>query len=249
MFRNPKALITPLEALVPSQSHSFLQRFAVSGTPKGKGKGKDKAATPLKRSIIPKKKPAGSAGGGGRGRNAAGELLASMAESCLNAPTPLRYLSAKDRHREAEREKLGLISKERQRELDQAKGKGSGPPPDEPFTMGTPGLDYISLGLVDADKIPEYKLTVEDGRSLAKEYSRVLMRKHRARQAAESTLLRLKKEAIDALPEKLKAAALVPDFTPFPANRFMATLTPPIEGYVEKVKEAAKKSVGKEKLR
>lgn len=105
------------------------------------------------------------------------------------------------------------------------------------------------MGLVDADKIPKYELTVEDGRRLAKEYSRVLMRKHRARQAAESTLLRLKNEAIEALPENLKAAALIPDLTPFPANRFMATLTPPIKGYMEKVKEAAKRSSIKEKLR
>lgn len=115
--------------------------------------------------------------------------------------------------------------------------------------MGTPGLDYITLGLVDAEKIPKYELTVEDGRRLAKEYSRVLMRKHRARQAAETTLLRLKKEAIEALPEKLREAALVPDFSPFPANRYMATLTPPIEGYSEKIKEATTKSVGKQKLR
>lgn len=242
MFRN-------LRTLVPS-SHSLIQRFAVSGTAKGKGKGKDKAGQPLKRSIIPKKKQSGGGGGGrgSRGSHAENELL-RMTESCLNAPTPLRRLSAKDRQREAEREKLGLVSKERQRELDRAKGKAGSQSHDEPFLMGTPGLDYISLGLVDADKIPEYKLTVEDGRRLAKEYSRVLMRKHRARQAAETTLLRLKKEAIAALPEKLQAAALVPDFTPFPANRYMATLTPPIEGYIEKVKEAARKSVGKEKLR
>ncbi|XP_020594535.1 uncharacterized protein LOC110034625, partial [Phalaenopsis equestris] len=232
MFRNLRALVTS------SSSHSLIQRFAVSGTAKGKGKGKDKAGQPLKRSIIPKKKPSGG-GGGGRGSNAANEVT-RLAESCLNAPTPLRYLSAKDRQREAEREKLGLISKQRQRELEQAKQKATSASHDEPFLMGTPGLDYISLGLVDADKIPEYKLTIEDGRRLAKEYSRVLMRKHRARQAAETTLLRLKKEAIAALPEKLQVAALVPDFTPFPANRFMATLTPPIEGYIEKVKEAAK---------
>lgn len=118
-----------------------------------------------------------------------------------------------------------------------------------PTIIGTPGLDLITLGLVDEDKIPKYELNVEDGRRLAKEYSRVLMRKHRARQAAESTLLRLKKEAIEALPDHLKEAALVPDLTPFPANRFMATLTPPIEGYIEKVREAAMKSSGSEKIR
>ncbi|ONK62626.1 uncharacterized protein A4U43_C07F6130 [Asparagus officinalis] len=159
---------------------------------------------------------------------------------------PIRYLSAKDRQRELERQKLGLISKERQRELDLAK---KGKPEPDPVIMGTPGLDLITLGLVDADKIPKYELNVEDGRRLAKEYSRVLMRKHRARQAAETTLLRLKKEAISALPEKLREKALVPDLTPFPANRFMATLTPPIEGYIDKVREAAKKYSVKEKLR
>lgn len=120
---------------------------------------------------------------------------------------------------------------------------------EEPMIMGTPGLDLITLGLVDADKIPKYELTVEDGRRLAKEYSRVLMRKHRARQAAETNLLRLKKEAIEALPDDLKKAALVPDLTPFPVNRFMATLTPPIEGYMEKVREATRRSAGNEKLR
>ncbi|MCD7460452.1 hypothetical protein HAX54_043583 [Datura stramonium] len=94
-----------------------------------------------------------------------------------------------------------------------------------PWPIGPPGLDLISLGLVDVEKLPKQ------------------------RQAAETTLLRLKKEAIEALPEDLKAAALVPDLTPFPVNRFMATLTPPIEGYIEKVNEAAKKSSAKEKLR
>lgn len=118
-----------------------------------------------------------------------------------------------------------------------------------PMIMGTPGMDLISLGLVDADKIPKYELTAEDGKRLAKECSRVLMRRHRARQAAESTLLRLKKEAIEALPEDLKKAALVPDLTPFPVNRFMATLTPPIEGYMEKVREATRRSSGNEKMR
>ena len=50
------------------------------------------------------------------------------------------------------------------------------------------------------------------------------------------------------LPENLREKALVPDLTPFPANRFMATRRPPIEGYIDKVREAAKKYSGKEKL-
>lgn len=220
---------------------------SVSGTPKGKGKLKDGQA--LKRSTVTTKKKTadGEGGGGGRGRGRGEQIeqLTRMADACLNAPTPVRFVPARERARELEREKLGLISKERQRELELAKK----PKPEDPLIMGTPGLDLISLGLVDADKIPKYELTVEDGRRLAKEYSRVLMRKHRARQAAETTLLRMKKEAIAALPEKLREKALIPDLTPFPANRFMATLTPPIEGYIEKVREAAKKHSVKEKLR
>lgn len=145
---------------------------------------------------------------------------------------------------------MGLISKERQREIDMMRRKDNKLKVSEkPTIIGTPGLDYVSLGLVDVEKLPKYELTVEDGRKLAKEYSRVLMRKHRARQAAESNLLRMKKEAIEALPEGLREAALVPDLSPFPVNRFMATLTPPIEGYIEQVREAANRISGTEKIR
>lgn len=236
-------------------SPRLLQAAGVSGT--AKGKAKIKAGQQLQRSKIPKStpaKPADSSGGGGGRRGEAAERINRMIDSCLDAPTPVRYLSPKDRRREAEREKMGLISRDRQREIDAAKmKKGADRKEDEEeeerVVMGTPGLDLISLGVVDGEKVPKYELTVEDGRRLAKEYSRVLMRRHRARQASETTLLRLKKEAIAALPEKLRVAAMVPDLTPFPTNRYMATLTPPIEGYIEKVQEAARRTAGKEKLR
>ncbi|XP_028770348.1 uncharacterized protein LOC114727778 [Neltuma alba] len=236
-------------SLDSSSSCQLIQRCSVSRT--AKGKAKIKAGQTLKRSKITTKKAGEeSRGGGGRGSRERQERE-MLYDQCLNAPTPVRYLTQKDRAREAEREKLGLISKDRQREIDMMKPKNYAKykVSETPTIMGTPGLDLITLGLVDEDKLPKYELTVEDGRRLAKEYSRVLMRKHRARQAAESTLLRLKKEAIEALPDHLKEAALVPDLTPFPANRFMATLTPPIEGYIEKVREAAMKSSGTEKIR
>ncbi|XP_048572815.1 uncharacterized protein LOC125553096 [Triticum urartu] len=261
MFRRLSKTLTmsPATALasgMTSQHHQLQQRAPVSGT--SKGKAKLKAGMPLRRSVIAKKGGApatAGSGGAGRGRREAMERITQIAESCLKSSTPLRHLSPKERLREAKREELGLISKERQRELDaakakaKAKSKGASGGDGDRVLMGPPGLDYISLGLVDEEAIPEYELTVEDGRRLAKEYSRVLMRRHRARQTAESTLLRLKKEAIAALPEKLRAAAMVPDMTPFPANRYMATLTPPIEGYIEKVRDAAKKYSVKEKLR
>lgn len=207
-----------------------------------------KAGQQLKRSKITTKKDSSSAKGA---KAYAPDEKQRLYDQCLNAPTPVRFLTPKEKKREIEREKLGLISKDRQREIDILKkgGKQAMGISDEPMIMGTPGMDLISLGLVDADKIPKYELTTEDGKRLAKEYSRVLMRRHRARQAAESTLLRLKKEAIEALPEDLKKAALVPDLTSFPVNRFMATLTPPIEGYMEKVREATRRSSGNEKMR
>lgn len=248
MFRVSVAKrFTSSDTTVGTLSHQFLQRCSVSGT--AKGKGKVKAAQALKRSKVATKKGSGSDTGGGRKTGLAAELE-EMAKKCLNAPTPIRFLKPKERAREAEREKLGLISKERQREIEGLKKQAKeGTGFEKPLMMGPPGLDLISLGLVDADAIPKYELTVEDGRRLAKEYSRVLMRRLRARQKAETTLLRLKKEAIEALPEPLKAAALVPDLAPFPANRFMATLTPPIEGYIDKIREAAERTSVKEKLR
>ncbi|KAE8009325.1 hypothetical protein FH972_005769 [Carpinus fangiana] len=172
-------------------------------------------------------------------------------EDKLENPMTVRYLTPRERASEAMREKLGLLNKDRKRELEMMKKKDYKEKMgllEEPVIIGTPGLDLITLGLVDTNKIPNYELTVEDGRRLAKEYNRVLMWRQRARQATWSTFLRLKKEAIEVLADDLRAAALVPDLTPFPANRFMATLTLPIEGYIDKVMEAAKKSSGREKL-
>ena len=230
-------------------AHQLMQKCFVSGTAKGKGKGKD---GPLKRSKITRKKgPVDPAAVEKGPRSEARAKLEKLENACINAPTPIRYLTPKQKKREEERERMGLISNARRVELEMLKKKNKSKKSefDSPMIIGTPGLDLISLGMVDVEKIPKYELTVEDGRRLAKEYSRVLMRRHRARQAAETALLRSKKEAIEALPENLKAAALVPDLTPFPTNRFMATLTPPIEGYIEKVMEAAKRSRFKEKLR
>ncbi|XP_059651301.1 uncharacterized protein LOC132298940 [Cornus florida] len=232
---------------VESFACQFLQQRSVSKTAKGKGKGTGKTEAPLKRSIVSTKKGAAEKPSSKSGESRKSELE-QLVDECLNASSPVRHLKPKEIEREAEREKMGLLSKARKLEIEYLKKKKS--EKDSPSEiMGTPGLDLITLGLVDADAIPKYELTIEDGQRLAKEYSRVLMRRHRARQAAETTFLRLKKEAIEALPEPLKAAALVPDLAPFPVNRFMATLTPPIEGYIEKVNEAAKKNFMKEKLR
>lgn len=239
----------PLSSSIETFGHRFLQQCSVSGTAKGKGKVKD--GQTLKRSKITIKKgpqkPDSSATKGPRKGQ-----LEQMIDDCLQAKAPVRFLKPKEREREAERERMGLISEDRKQEIASfKKNKNKAKDADDKSGLiGPEGLDLVTLGLVDADKIPKYELTVEDGRKLAKEYSRVLMRKHRARQAAETGLLKCKKEAIEALPESLREAALVPDLTPFPVNRFMATLTPPIEGYIEKINEAAKRqSSVKGKLR
>lgn len=237
-----------ISSSISSLSHQFLQRCSVSGT--AKGKGKVKTAMPLKRSKVSIKKGGGESGPKGKGRGKSEKERLEKFNVVLNAPSPVRHLTAKERKREVERVKLGLVSKDRKRELEMLKqDKEKLGVSEKPTIIGTPGLDLITLGLVDEKDIPKYELTAEDGKRLAKEYSRILMRRHRAKQAAESTLLRMKKEAIEALPEHLKAAALVPDPTPAPKDLYLATLTPPIEGYLDKVKEAAMRSSGKQKLR
>lgn len=242
----------PLPSSLETLSHRFLQRCSVSGTPKGKGKA---GGTPLKKSKMTNKKSASKAAEKTAVPRAESEL-SKIVDECLNAPAPLRHLTAKQRAREDERAKLGLFSEETLREqkmLKKKAGEKSGGKDEEDAREpmgGPPGLDFISLGLVDADKIPKYELTAEDGKRLAKEYSRVLMRKLRRRQAAESTLVKLKKAAIEALPEHLKAAALVPDMTLPPPNHGIATLTPPIEGYLEKMnEEAARQQASRQKRR
>ncbi|KAF8112179.1 hypothetical protein N665_0066s0053 [Sinapis alba] len=253
--------VTRPKPIIESLTYNLIQRCSAGGTPKGKAKLK--TGQPLKRNKISTKKGGGGSSGGGGGGSADGEEAVKgkgrisdekqkLYEQCLNAPCPVRPLTPKEAEREAQREKLGLISKEKQRDMEiQKKGRAAamGSIADEPMRIGTSGLDYVSLGIFGADELVKYKVTVEDGERLAKENSKVLMKEHRERRAAETVLLNMKKAAIEALPEKLKMAALEPDLTPFPANRGMATLTPPIEGYLEKVMDAAKKSSSKEKLR
>ncbi|CAN6867678.1 unnamed protein product [Brassica oleracea] len=250
--------ITRPKPIIESLTYNLIQRCSAGGTPKGKAKLK--TGQPLKRNKLSTKK-----GGGGKSPAASGEgeeavkgkgrisdEKQKLYEQCLNAPCPVRSLTPKEAEREAQREKLGLISKDKQRDMEIQKKGGAaamGINTDEPMRIGTAGLDYVSLGIFSADELVKYKVTAEDGERLAKENSKVLMREHRERRAAETVLLNMKKAAIEALPEKLKMAALEPDLTPFPANRGMATLTPPIEGYLEKVMDAAKKSSSKEKLR
>lgn len=248
--------VTRPKPIIESLSYHLLQKCSASGTPKGKAKLK--TGQPLKRNKLTTKKGGGGGGGAAgegdeavKGKGRISDEKQKLYEQCLNAPCPVRHLSPQEIEREAQREKLGLISKEKQRDMEIQKKGGAAAMgvTEEPMRIGTPGLDYISLGIFTADELPKYKLTAEDGKRLAKENSKVLMKENRARRAAETVLLNMKKAAIEALPEELKAAALEPDFTPFPANRFMATLTPPIEGYLEKVMDAAKKSSSKEKLR
>lgn len=251
--------ITRPKPIIESLTYNLIQRCSAGGTPKGKAKLK--TGQPLKRNKLSTKKGGGKtpgAAGAGDGEEATkgkgriSDEKQKLYEQCLNAPCPVRSLTPKEASREAQREKLGLISKEKQRDTEIQKKGGAaamGSIADEPIRIGTAGLDYVSLGIFGADELVKYKVTAEDGERLAKENSKVLMREHRERRAAETVLLSMKREAIEALPEKLKVAALEPDLTPFPANRGMATLTPPIEGYLEKVMDAAKKSSSKEKLR
>ena len=67
-------------------------------------------------------------------------------------------------------------------------------------------------------------------RRRAKEYSRRKMAEHRAWQADISTKIKLRDAALAALPADLRAAALVPDLTPFPTNRCVSRWQQPVAG-------------------
>lgn len=231
-----------------SIAHQFLQRCFAGGTPKGKAKLK--ATGPLKRSKITIKKGGGGTGApGGRGGGER-QRLEQFYDQCMNSPPPIRHLKPKERAREVERSKLGLVSKARKVEMEvMKKDMEKLGVSEKPGIIGTPGLDLITLGVVDAEKIPKYDLTVEDGRRLAKEYSRVLMIAHRKKQAAETALRKMGREAVAALPEHLRKAAMQRDLTPAPKERYIATVTPPIEGYMEMMKDAGMGSGGRQKLR
>ena len=50
---------------------------------------------------------------------------------------------------------------------------------DEPIRIGIVGLDYVALGIFTEDELPKYKVTVEDGMRLAKEYSPIPRKENR----------------------------------------------------------------------
>jgi hypothetical protein len=117
-----QSLLTSIRTL--SQNQTLTLTRSASGT--AKGKAKIKAGQVLKRASMSKKKQASeepSSSRGGRADKEVVDRLTTMTNSCLSAPTPIRYLSAQKRAREAEREKLGLFSKERQREIDMIKAQ------------------------------------------------------------------------------------------------------------------------------
>ncbi|PSC71383.1 hypothetical protein C2E20_5334 [Micractinium conductrix] len=92
------------------------------------------------------------------------------------------------------------------------------------------------LSMLEPRDVDEVELSPEDHADAtrrAKEYSRLKMAAHRAWQADLSTKLNLKRAAIAALPEHLRAAAEKPDYEPFPLTRQMWNETPPIEGFGE----------------
>lgn len=61
---------------------------------------------------------------------------------------------------------------------------------------------------------------------------------HREWQKDITLKIKLREAAINALPEELRAAAREPDNEPFPPNRQMWTLTPPIPGFQEQQETA-----------
>ncbi|CAM6089788.1 unnamed protein product [Calypogeia fissa] len=195
------------------------------------------------------------------------ERFIDLIDACLNAPSPLSPLKEKDRLRFLERERLGVISQERLREIEQekalqklakaaAKKKAAKEAKEAIEGKAKPvevqeEEDGLQIGSVVALSETEtvIQLTAEEGKRLAKDCSRVMLKEDRERAKGEAVRLQLKKEALAALPQHLREAALMPDLTAFPKSRIPASLTPPIKGYVDDRATAAAQAVTVKKSR
>ncbi|KAJ7518020.1 hypothetical protein O6H91_21G051200 [Diphasiastrum complanatum] len=227
---------------------ALLRPFATSAAKPGSSSAKSKKPPLPKRGALK----------GGEDRPDEDRRYKNLVDACLNAPPLVRFLKEKDRLREMEREKLGIVSKEREREIEQqkerekaaakaAKKKAKGK---EPEVQNKEGLEEQEEdNVTEAETARKMELTVEEGKRLAKESSRILMHEERERQAGESMRLKLKLAAIAALPEHLRIKAMEPDLTPFPSNRIPASLTPPVEGYMKEMAKVAQKVTTTKKMR
>lgn len=179
------------------------------------------------------------------------DKFASILQSCLDAPSPVRHMKERDRLRELEREKLGIVSKGKERALerDKAKAKAVAKEKKKADKPAAEREDATVTVEQTERQLASYELTKEQGMKLAKEYSKFLMKEARLKAAAENVRLQLKKDAIAALPAHLREKALIPDFTPFPPTRIPASLTPPIPGYVEEMTRSAEQSAKIQKMR
>jgi hypothetical protein len=98
----------------------------------------------------------------------------------------------------------------------------------------------LIIDILKPYKVPKRKLTPEQfarDQEIAKTYTRMMQRIHNHHGRNLQRLIRLKWEAINALPPDLQKAALVLDETPWPLSRLPPTWTPPIKGFSTKPKE------------
>eukprot|EP00271_Cylindrocystis_brebissonii_P017143 TRINITY_DN4327_c0_g1_i1.p1 TRINITY_DN4327_c0_g1~~TRINITY_DN4327_c0_g1_i1.p1 ORF type:complete len:183 (-),score=31.27 TRINITY_DN4327_c0_g1_i1:1028-1576(-) len=134
-------------------------------------------------------------------------------------------------HSFATTKKVSPSAKANQATSKAAKGKGGGE------GRKKESVESLIEEALKDEKVATVKMDSEQAAmelAMAKEYSRKRMAMHRASSVGEVTRLKMKLAAIEALPEgKLRDAARVPDFSPFPTNRIAASLTPPMQGVLE----------------
>jgi type IV secretory pathway VirB10-like protein len=224
-LRTKNSLLPPQPSFLATQKAPFARASVDEGVKKKKKKKEEK-----------KKKK------GGPDPSAASDKdrvrFDDLVVKALEAPSPVRYVKEKERLREQEMEKYGLMTKARQIELEQEKAKekslkktkrkASSSEKEDGAGEQVEGEEENGIAGQEKETAP---LTKEEGMRLAKAYSRLLMREDRKFQAGATIRLRLKREAIAALPLGLQEAARVPDMAPFPGLS-PATLTPPIPGFV-----------------
>ena len=158
----------------------------------------------------------------------------------MRAPFVVRAYASKGKKQSKSKSSQGKRSK--------ARGGMQAPPVSARVEHTTKGNRDVYLDAItppetyDVDELTPEEL--EEYEAKAKAYSRAKMAASRAFQADINEKIRIKKAAVEALPEgAVRDAARVEDLSLFPLKRKTPTHTPPIAGFYEEKQRLAEEAV------
>jgi hypothetical protein len=166
--------------------------------------------------------------------------VVTRADGLSGAPFAARAYASKGKKQSKSKSSQGKRSK--------ARGGMQAPPVSARVEQTTKGNRDVYLDAITPpetydveDSTPEELMEYE---ARAKAYSRAKMAASRAFQADINEKIRIKKAAVEALPEgAVRDAARVEDLSLFPLKRKLPTHTPPIDGFYEEKQRLAEEAV------